>query len=109
MTVVPNNHTKWKHTWKLHNRGSVWDKIASEWRTGASKEKVSEGSGHARLRELCDDECRTLGRTHAENWRLCENKKSNKQKIRRYKVWIQVDQWTFRDGTKVSDENLTEF
>ena len=27
----PYNHTGWKHMWGWHNRGCVWDKIASEW------------------------------------------------------------------------------
>ena len=27
----PGNHTKWKHKWRWHNRGNVWDKIAKEW------------------------------------------------------------------------------
>ena len=27
----PMNHTNWKHKWKRHNRGNVWDKIASDW------------------------------------------------------------------------------
>ena len=31
MKVDPKNHTRWKHTWGWHNRGCVWDKIASEW------------------------------------------------------------------------------
>ena len=30
MTVDPTNHTRWKHKWWWHNRGCVWDKIASE-------------------------------------------------------------------------------
>ena len=25
------NHTRWKHQWRWHNRGNVWDKIATEW------------------------------------------------------------------------------
>ena len=31
MKVDPKNHTIWKHKWSSHNRGCVWDKIASEW------------------------------------------------------------------------------
>ena len=31
MMVDPNNHTRWKHTWEWHHRGSVLDKLASEW------------------------------------------------------------------------------
>ena len=27
----PNNHTRWKHKLAWHNRGCVWDKIASGW------------------------------------------------------------------------------
>ena len=27
----PGNHTRWKHNWRWHNRGYVWDKIATEW------------------------------------------------------------------------------
>ena len=28
MTNDPFNHTRWKHTWGLHNRGCVRDKVA---------------------------------------------------------------------------------
>ena len=28
---TPNNHTRWKHKWRWHDRGCVWDKRASEW------------------------------------------------------------------------------
>ena len=31
MTVEPNSHSRWKHKWRWHNRGCVWDKIASDW------------------------------------------------------------------------------
>ena len=31
MKEDPSNHTRWKHQWRWHNRGCVWDKIASEW------------------------------------------------------------------------------
>ena len=31
MLVDPHNHTRWKHHWRWHNRGCVWDKLASEW------------------------------------------------------------------------------
>ena len=27
----PCNHTKRKHKWRWHNRGNVWDKIATDW------------------------------------------------------------------------------
>ena len=27
----PCNHTRWKHRWAWHNRGCVWDKIATDW------------------------------------------------------------------------------
>ena len=27
----PMNHPRWKNKWKWHNRGSVWDKIATDW------------------------------------------------------------------------------
>ena len=27
----PTNQTRWKHKWKWHNRGNVWDKIATGW------------------------------------------------------------------------------
>ena len=27
----PGNHTRWKHERGWHNRGNVWDKIATEW------------------------------------------------------------------------------
>ena len=27
----PENHTRWKHKWGWHNRGNVWDKIATDW------------------------------------------------------------------------------
>ena len=26
----PMNHTRWTHKWKWHNRGNVWDKIATD-------------------------------------------------------------------------------
>ena len=26
----PLNQTRWKHKWKWHNRGNIWDKIASD-------------------------------------------------------------------------------
>ena len=29
--VDPNDHTRWKHMSRWHNRGCVWDHIASEW------------------------------------------------------------------------------
>ena len=25
------NHTRWKHKWRWHNRGNVWDRIATDW------------------------------------------------------------------------------
>ena len=31
MPVDLNNHSRWKHKWVWHNRGCVWDKIASDW------------------------------------------------------------------------------
>ena len=27
----PGNHTRWKHKWRWHNRGNVWDQISTEW------------------------------------------------------------------------------
>ena len=27
----PCNHTRWKQRWAWHNRGCVWDKIATDW------------------------------------------------------------------------------
>ena len=27
----PCNHMKWKHKWRWHNRGCVWDKTAADW------------------------------------------------------------------------------
>ena len=27
----PENQTRWKHQWRWHNRGNVWDKMASCW------------------------------------------------------------------------------
>ena len=27
----PENHTRWKHKWRWHNRGNVWDKMATKW------------------------------------------------------------------------------
>ena len=27
----PESQTRWKHKWSWHNRGHVWDKIATEW------------------------------------------------------------------------------
>ena len=27
----PQNHTRWRHKWKWHNRGNVLDKIATDW------------------------------------------------------------------------------
>ena len=27
----PLNHTGWKHKWKWHNRGNVWDNMSSDW------------------------------------------------------------------------------
>ena len=27
----PENHTRWKHKWRWHNRGNVWDKMATDW------------------------------------------------------------------------------
>ena len=27
----PENHTRWRHKWRWHNRGNVWDKIATDW------------------------------------------------------------------------------
>ena len=31
MRDEPLNHTRWKHNCKWHNRGNVWDKIATDW------------------------------------------------------------------------------
>ena len=30
MEEDPFNHTRWKHKWGWHNRGCVWDKVATE-------------------------------------------------------------------------------
>ena len=27
----PENHTRWTHKWTWHNRGNVWDNIATDW------------------------------------------------------------------------------
>ena len=46
--TIPNDHTRWKHKFGWHNRGCVWDKIASEWRVKQdwhNKRKTSEGRG----------------------------------------------------------------
>ena len=26
-----DNHARWKHLWRWHDRGCVWDKVATEW------------------------------------------------------------------------------
>ena len=31
MKNTPHNHSRWKHKWSWHNRGCVWDKLATEW------------------------------------------------------------------------------
>ena len=31
MKSDPYNHTRWKHECGWHNRGCVWDKLATEW------------------------------------------------------------------------------
>ena len=35
----PCDHSRWKHKWAWHNRGNVWDKIATDW---AGKERLDE-------------------------------------------------------------------
>ena len=30
MKQDPCNHTRWKHKWVWHNRGCVWDKLATD-------------------------------------------------------------------------------
>ena len=27
----PYNHTRWKHKWRWHNRGCVWENQSTEW------------------------------------------------------------------------------
>ena len=31
MEEDPCNHTRWKHKWRWHNRGTFWDKMATDW------------------------------------------------------------------------------
>ena len=31
MEEDPDNRTRWKHKWRWHKRGNVWDKIATRW------------------------------------------------------------------------------
>ena len=31
MKEGPENRTRWKHKWRWHNRGNVWEKMASRW------------------------------------------------------------------------------
>ena len=31
MQEDPENRTRWKHKWRWHNRGTVWDKMATRW------------------------------------------------------------------------------
>ena len=31
MKEAPENRTRWEHKWGWHNRGNVWDKMASRW------------------------------------------------------------------------------
>ena len=46
MMLDPSNHTRWKHKWRWHNRGCVWDKTTSE-RSGV--EDWSEKKKNARM------------------------------------------------------------
>ena len=41
MVDPTNHHSRWKHAWRWHNRGCVWDERASEW-TGADAWKNAE-------------------------------------------------------------------
>ena len=72
MKVDPNNHTRWKHKIGWHNRGCVWDKIASEWSGkhdwSSKRKKVPDGGGEKMFRDLFDVMCKTSRETHANDW-----------------------------------------
>ena len=62
MKEDPENRTRWKHLWGWHNRGNLWDKMASRWageknwisvrkKKNTPEEKRSEGP----TAQLCGD------------------------------------------------------
>ena len=36
MQEDPENRTRWKHKWRWHNHGNVWNKMATRWAGGKS-------------------------------------------------------------------------
>ena len=79
--IDPNNHTRWKHTWRWHNRGSVWNRIPSEW---AGAEERSD------RRRRCQDAVRkkdsvTFAKMRLKDWvahgpQIRESIKPNEEK-----------------------------
>ena len=118
----------WMAHSKLCARQNCFGVVRKRW-LETQKKNVSEGRGQVRYRDSCDDECKTLGRTQSQDWRMCQ-KQTNKtvQDIgtarrvdfhphREYhgaNVWRQqcgrkLEPWTLRDGRAISRTNWTGF
>ena len=69
-------HEVGTHIWMAQSRLSVGQDpfgVVRKRGLGLQKKKLSAGRGQARLRNLFDDECETLGRTQAEHWKLARS------------------------------------
>ena len=75
----PYNHTRWKHMWGWHNRGCVWDEVATEW--AGNEDWICKHWRQENIRYLCVVECQTFDDTQDKNWE--KKKETDEDKVPR--------------------------
>ena len=76
----PDNHTKWKRMCGWHNRGNVWDKIATDWpgeedRMRARNNKNTRTDRHHFVFVVLDNMKMSVDHRKEKEHRLCEKEK----------------------------------
>ena len=52
MVIDPNNHTRWKHKWRLPKGRCVWVKLTSGWSTGRGLDREVEHMHEMDMRDF---------------------------------------------------------
>ena len=76
----PMNHTRWKHKWKWHNRGKVWDKMASDW--AGEEDWISKRKNKTSSADKADFVTRTLNRMNLSTVHRKEKRKKERKTSR---------------------------
>ena len=75
MKKDPYNFTRWKHMWSWHNRGCVWDTVATNWACDEDWACKRESARQLKIRKIVTFALRsvkTFDNTQDKNWEVQE-------------------------------------